>query len=313
MVNIAVDILGGDFAPQAVLDGVESVTPHLHNDTILHLVGPAEIVNAFISKNGSSKLKWIQAEDAIGMDEHPVKALQQKKDSTLSVGFTQMAQGKLDAFASAGNSGAVMVGALNFLKPVQDITRPCVLSSFPRVAGGVNTLLDVGINVDAKPEQLVEFARLGTIYAREVLGVENHRVALLNSGGEAGKGSLLYQKAYTLLNDAKEITFAGNLEPRDFYHTDIDVTVCDGFVGNIFLKQAEGFYKIISERKIKDGYLDKFNYEEYGGSPVLGVNGNVILGHGVSGPQAIHNMILTTEKVAQAKLARKIKKAISNQ
>ncbi len=314
MVDIAVDILGGDFAPQAVFDGVEKVLPQLQPDTQLHLVGPQQRVSDFIAQvHNSSQLHLLAAEEAVSMDEHPVKALQQKRNATINVAYQAMAAKKLDAFASAGNSGAVMVGAMNYLKTIAGISRPCVLSSFPRTDGNFNTLLDVGINVDARPELLVEFARLGDIYAREILGVAQPRVALLNTGSEAGKGSLLYQKAYELLLSNPEINFVGNLEARDFYHQQVDVTVCDGFTGNVFLKQAEGFYHMIKERGVQDEFLDKFNYENYGGSPVLGINGNVILGHGVSGASAIYNMILTTEKVARASLAEKIKKAISNE
>ena len=191
-----------------------------------------------------------------------------------------------------------MVGAMHALKPIEGILRPCVASAFPLPDGAKNVLLDVGINVDCKPEMLLQFARLGEVYAREVLGVNKARIGLLNTGSEKSKGSLLYQKAHELLAAEPGLNFIGNIEPRDFFDGNVDVTVCDGFTGNIVLKQTEGFYKLLEQRKVKDDYLSSFNYEQYGGTPVLGVNGNVLLGHGVSSSKAISNMILASEKVA---------------
>lgn len=315
MTNIGIDIMGGDSAPKVTLEGSAKVLPLLGDDTCLHLIGPEEIINDFLVSNGlenDNRLKVIHAPEAIGMDEHPVKALQQKKNSSMAVGFGMLALKKIDGFASAGNSGAVMVGALNALKPIEGVMRPCVVSAFPQKNDSHNILVDVGINVDAKPEMLVQFAKLGEVYARLVYGVENPRIGLLNTGEEEGKGSLLYQKAHELLRSSKDITFVGNLEARDFYDNRVDVTVCDGFTGNVFLKQAEAFYNLLQYRDIKDPFLDKFNYERYGGTPILGVNGNVVLGHGVSGPTAIANMILATEQVAKAKLSENITKVFKN-
>lgn len=311
MTNIGIDIMGGDSAPKVTLEGSLKALPDLSEDTCLYLIGPEKIIHEFLAQNGqveNDKLKVVNASEAIAMDEHPVKALQQKKDSSLAIGFGLLSRGMLQGFASAGNSGAMMVGALNALKPIEGVLRPCVVSSFPQKEGGFNTLVDVGINVDAKPEMFLQFAKLGETYARLVHGVESPRIGLLNTGAEEGKGSLLYQKAYEILKTAKDITFVGNLEARDFYENRVDVTVCDGFTGNVFLKQAEAFYNLLQFRNIEDPFLDKFNYERYGGTPILGVNGNVILGHGVSGPTAIANMILATEKVAKAKLSENITK-----
>lgn len=315
MINIGIDIMGGDKAPEVTLEGSAKVLPELGKDTRLYLIGPQQLINDFLEANGladSDQIVVVDAQEAIGMDEHPVKALQQKKNSSLAVGFGLLAHQKIQGFASAGNSGAVMVGALNALKPIEGVMRPCVVSAFPQKGDGHNILVDVGINVDAKPEMLLQFAKLGEVYSRLVYGVESPRVGLLNTGEEEGKGSLLYQKAHEILKNSKDITFVGNLEARDFYENRADVTVCDGFTGNVFLKQAEAFYNLLQFRDIKDPFLDKFNYERYGGTPILGVNGNVILGHGVSGPTAIANMILATEKVAQAKLSENITKVFKN-
>jgi len=311
MTNIGIDIMGGDSAPKVTLEGSAKALPELDKDTRLYLIGPQKVIQEFLESeglNGDSRLVVVSAEEAIGMDEHPVKALQQKKNSSLAVGFGLLAQKKIDGLASAGNSGAVMVGALNALKPIEGVMRPCVVSAFPQKNDSHNILVDVGINVDAKPEMLQQFARLGEVYSRLVYGVEQPRVGLLNTGEEEGKGSLLYQKAYEILKNTKDITFVGNLEAREFYEDRADVTVCDGFTGNVFLKQAEAFYNLLQYRNIKDPFLEKFNYERYGGTPILGVNGNVVLGHGVSGTTAIANMILATEKVAKAKLSENITK-----
>ncbi len=312
MINIGIDIMGGDLAPIATLDGGIQSLSQLREGTTLHLIGHAEKMHQWLSGRGINlpeNCVIVDAPETIEMGEHPVKALQSKPQSSLNIGFAMLASGKLDGFASAGNSGAVMVAAMNALKLIEGVSRPCVIGVFPQLNGGFNTLVDVGINVDAKPEMLLQFAQLGATYARVVYGIENPRIGLLNTGTEPGKGSLLYQKAYELLSNSKELTFTGNVEARDFYDGIVDVTVCDGFTGNVFLKQAEGFYQLIAHRKIEDPFLSKFNYELYGGTPILGVRGNVVLGHGVSSPKAISNMILATERIAEAKLSEHITKA----
>ncbi len=312
MINIGIDIMGGDLAPIATLEGGISSLLELQEDTKLHLIGAGDKIQQWLGErsiNLPENCVIVDAPQAIEMGEHPVKALQSKPQSSLNIGFALLAAGKLDGFASAGNSGAVMVAAMNALKLIDGVSRPCVIGVFPQLNGGFNILVDVGINVDAKPELLLQFAKLGATYATVVHGIDNPRVGLLNTGAEPGKGSLLYQKAHELLSNSKELTFTGNVEARDFYDGTVDVTVCDGFTGNVFLKQAEGFYQLISHRKIEDPFLEKFNYELYGGTPILGVRGNVVLGHGVSSPKAILNMILATEKIAKAKLSEHITKA----
>lgn len=315
MINIGIDIMGGDLAPEATLEGSLKAISRLNANTCLHLIGPEETIKAYFeSQKIATAENWkiVNASQTIGMDENPVKALQQKPDSSMAIGFALMGRGILQGFASAGNSGAMMVAAMHALKPIEGVTRPCAISAFPQKGNSYNILVDVGINVDAKPEMFLQFAKLGVVYAQEVYHIKNPRVGLLNTGTEKHKGSLLYQKAHDILSNSKEITFAGNIEAREFYENTVDVTVCDGFTGNVFLKQAEGFYKLLQYREIRDPFLDRFNYELYGGTPVLGVNGNVILGHGASSALAITNMILATEKVAQAKLSEHITKAFKN-
>lgn len=305
--------MGGDFAPHATLEGAVRALEKLSPDSELWLFGNEIAINEHLvnAKIDRSQVRIVPTTQVIEMDEHPIKALQSKKDSSLAVGFGMLAHKKLDVFASAGHSGAVMIGAIHSVKQIESVWRPCVASAFPLPDGSKNILLDVGINVDCKPEMLVQFAKLGSVYAREVFNIESPRIGLLNTGSEETKGSLMYQKAHELLKLESNINFVGNIESREFFDGKCDVTVCDGFAGNLILKQTEAFYKLIRQRNIDDDYLNQFNYENYGGTPVLGVNGNVLLGHGISNGNAICNMILAAEKVAKANLADHIKKAFN--
>ena len=297
MVKLGIDLMGGDQAPSAVMEGLQLVWPHLKPETSITLYGTAETL-ALVPD--SLRLDKIVCSDFIAMDEHPVKALQQKKDSTLVRAFADAAKQKISAVASAGHSGAIMVASMQILGLIDGISRPVVLSVFPKIDGRPLVVLDVGINVDCKAEQFLEFARIGTIYAEKVLGIPNPKVSLLNSGTEKSKGSLLYQKAHSLLAEYSVIQFAGNLEPRDLFDNEVDVLVCDGFTGNIVLKEVEAFFSLSQKLGLEHSFLEQLNYENHGGSPILGVKGNVILAHGASGPEAIKNMILSAESIALA-------------
>jgi glycerol-3-phosphate acyltransferase PlsX len=311
MINIGIDIMGGDYAPHTTLEGVVLALDKINPTSQLVLIGDEHAIRAHLERVdfNSDQIQIVPSTEVIEMTDHPIKALQQKKNSSMSIGFGLLAKEKIHAFASAGHSGAVMIGAMHSVKQIEGVWRPCVATAFPLPTGQKNVLLDVGINVDCKPEMLVQFAKLGSVYAKQVFGIEAPRVGLLNTGAEETKGSLLYQQAHELLKLESEINFVGNLEARDFFDGNCDVTVCDGFTGNVMLKQTEAFYKLLQSRGIQDDYLDLFNYEHYGGTPVLGVNGNVLLGHGISNGNAICNMILAAEKVAEADLAAHIKKA----
>ena len=314
MAGIGVDIMGGDYAPQIVLEGCRQVVSSLAEDTRLFLFGPSDLIEEYFSKNtdiDQSRIEIVHAPEVIGMDEQPVKALQQKKNSSILVGMRHLAERKLKAFASAGHSGAMMVAAMHTLGTVDGFDRPCAATAFPQKSQNPHLLLDVGINNEVKPELLTQFALLGSIYSQLMYGIENPRVGLLNTGSEPGKGNTLYQNAFRLLEETPGINFVGNTEARDFYEGIADVSVCDGFTGNIFLKQAEGMYRLLKEQGVKHPYLDEFNYENYGGTPILGLQGNVVLGHGASSALAIRNMILTTEKLADINLAAKINKLTS--
>jgi glycerol-3-phosphate acyltransferase PlsX len=222
-----------------------------------------------------------------------------------------LSSGKLDVFASTGNTGAMLVGSMYKLNTVPGIIRPCITSTLPAIDGSKTILLDVGSNADCKADVLYQFAVLGALYSKHVHGIENPRVALLNIGEEESKGNLLTLAAYKLLQESDEINFTGNLEGRDLFMGKADVIVCDGFTGNVVLKEAEGIYTLMRKRGIRDEYFDRFNYENYGGTPILGVKGNVIIGHGISNDIAVKNMVLHAYEVSSSGLANKINEAFN--
>ncbi len=309
--KIGIDILGGDFAPKAPLDGVRMAVDLLGPDVRIVLIGDEkQIREELIASNfDSSRVDIVHAADVIGMGEHPVKALAQKPESTIATGFRLMKEGKLDAFASCGNTGAMLVGSMYTVKAIPGVIRPCITTAFPKESGGFNLLLDVGSNADCKPDVLYQFGILGRLYAEHVFGIKNPRVALLNIGEEPEKGNLVAQSAHQMMKDSRDFNFVGNVEGRDIFGDHADVIVCEGFTGNVVLKFAESFYTAIKRRNINDEYFNRFNYEIYGGTPILGVNGTVMIGHGISSPEAIKNMLLLSRDVVNAGLPEKIKQA----
>jgi glycerol-3-phosphate acyltransferase PlsX len=254
----------------------------------------------------------VHAPEIIEMGEHPTRALAKKPDASTSVGFHMLKHKKIDAFASAGNSGAMLVGSIFSVNTIQGIVRPCTSAIIPQEDGGYSLLVDIGTNPDAKPDVFYQFGLIGSIYVKNVYHVENPRVALLNIGHEEEKGNLTTQSAYSLMKDSKDFNFLGNIEGRDILHNKADVIVCDGFTGNIILKLIESFYDLMEKRNLVDGYIRRFNYENYGGTPILGINGAVIMGHGISNDVAIKNMVLLGRDVFKAKIASKIKHALLN-
>jgi glycerol-3-phosphate acyltransferase PlsX len=245
------------------------------------------------------------------MHDHPTRAIPQKPNSSIAVGFDLLASKDIQVFASTGNTGAMLVGAMYKVNTVPGVIRPCITSILPCVNGDQSILLDVGTNADCKPDVLYQFAVLGSLYCKNVYGIENPRVALLSIGEEESKGNLLTTQPHKLLKESDEVNFVGNVEGRDLFVGKADVIVCDGFTGNVVLKQAEGIYSLMKKRGMKDEYFDRFNYENYGGTPILGVKGNVIIGHGISNDIAVKNMILHSYEVARSGLASKINEAFN--
>lgn len=247
------------------------------------------------------------------MSDHPTKSFQKKPESSIVVGFQWLKEARIDSFASAGNTGAMLVGSMFTLKPIPGILRPAIASLLPKEDGGWGLILDVGVNADCKAEVLQQFAVLGSIYAENLLHIKNPRIALMSIGEEEEKGNLLVKETHQLLKETKEINFIGNVEGRDLFNDSTDVTICDGFTGNVILKQAESFYSMILKRGIKDAYFDRFNYEDYGGTPILGINSAVMIAHGISKAKAIKNMILLSREVCEVGLSEKIAKAFSKE
>jgi glycerol-3-phosphate acyltransferase PlsX len=225
-------------------------------------------------------------------------------------GFTYLKEGRIDGFASAGNTGAMLVGATKIIGLIEGIIRPCISSYYPNNASKNNIVMDVGINADAKPENLLQYALLGDLYAKNIMGIQEPRIGLLNIGEEESKGNANAKASFQLLKQDNRINFIGNVEGGDLHKAElVDVIITDGFTGNIVLKQAESFYSILGARKISDPYFDNYNYENYGGTPILGINKTVVVGHGKSNEVAIKNMILLTANMIKSKLSEKITKA----
>ena len=274
------------------------------------LIGQPEAVLPLLQAYGdeASLLVFEPASQLIEMGEHPAKAFQQKQDSSIAVGYRLLHTGEVDAFCSAGNTGAMLVGAMFTVKAVPGVIRPAIANFVPKLHGGFGILLDVGANAECKPEMLEQFGELGSLYAKYVLGIDNPKVGLMSLGEEEGKGTTITQAAHQLLKVNPHIQFVGNIEGRDLFNDKADVLVCDGFTGNVVLKMAESLYDAIVERKMHiDPFFSKFNYESIGGSPILGINDNAIIGHGVSTPLAICNMLLQGYQMAHSGIADQIK------
>jgi len=311
--RIGLDISGGDFAPKATIDGALLAREVLSNDVTIALLGDEELIRTEFANRGKDfeGFEVIHAPEVITYHDHPTKAIPRKPNSSIAIGFDLLAKEYLDVFASTGNTGAMLVGAMYKLNTVPGIFRPCITSTLPALDGSQAILLDVGSNADCKADVLYQFAVLGALYSQHVHGVENPRVALLNIGEEDSKGNLLTIAAYKLLSESDELNFTGNIEGRDLFTGVADVIVCDGFTGNIVLKEAEGIYNLMRKRGIRDEYFDRFNYENYGGTPILGVKGNAVIGHGISNDIAIKNMLLHSYEVAASGLATKINDAFN--
>jgi glycerol-3-phosphate acyltransferase PlsX len=311
--KIGIDIMGGDYAPQKTVHGAILAKKELPKDTEIILFGKREdILSELKSFNiSSSSFEIVDCPEVLGMEEHAIKGLKHKTKSSISVGFHYLATNKIDGFASAGNTGAVFVGGFYSVKAITGIIRPCISSVLPKENGGVGILLDVGANPDCKADVLYQFGILGSLFAQHVCGIESPKTGLLNLGEEKTKGSMLTQAAFEIMEGSKDFNFIGNIEGRDLFEEDSDVIVCDGFTGNIVLKQAESFYNLIKNRGYNDEYFNRFNYENYGGTPILGLNKTVVIGHGISNEIAIKNMITLTKDVIEADLPTKIKETLN--
>jgi glycerol-3-phosphate acyltransferase PlsX len=307
--NIGLDMMGGDYAPLEAVKGVSQFLSEQSNPAHLTLVGDESQIKNLLQELQvrAQNISIVHADQIIDMHESPTKALKEKQRSSISIGFHLLASGKTDAFISAGNTGAMLVGALFSIKAIEGVLRPTISSVIPKENGKTGLILDVGLNADCKPEQLNQFAVMGSVYAQHILGIETPRVALLNVGEEEGKGNILAQATYPLLKENKHINFIGNIEGRDVLLDVADVIVCEGFTGNVILKLAESIYEISERQNLEHEYFERFNFENYGGTPVLGVAKPVIIGHGISHAKAFKNMIVLAQKMIEKDVMSKMK------
>ncbi len=332
--KIALDVMGGDFAPQnEILGAIEvfkTIKPELDLEMIF--VGDSAKIETFLNKQelpSIMKYSIVHADDVVTMEDDPTEVVKKRKESSLYIGAELAAKGSADAFVSAGNTGAMLSVNTILLGRINGVSRPTIGSFFPSRGAHPVLVIDVGANVDCKPRFLYEFAIMGSIYINQMLGIENPKVGLLSVGEEEKKGNEAVKAAHQLLKESS-INFIGNVEGRDILSGVCDVVICDGFTGNIILKFAESFsgflkssFKQYAEKSLINKLLllfakpalgalfKQFNYEEYGGVPLLGVNGVAIIGHGKSTPKAIKNMILKAIETVQKQVNSKIEDALN--
>jgi glycerol-3-phosphate acyltransferase PlsX len=311
--RIGLDVMGGDFAPDAIIEGAVDALPHLSVNETLVLIGDESPIYRKLSEMQiePSLFEIIHTSQVIEMGDHPAKAFSQKKNSSIAVGYGMLKNGALDVFCSAGNTGAMLVGASYTVNVIPGVLRPALVTVLPCVDSRDSVILDIGLNPDCKPEVLLQYGILGSIYAKYVLGTDNPTVGLLNIGEEETKGTPAVKAAYELMKGHPGLNFVGNIEGNAlFFESMTDVIVCDGFVGNVILKMGEAFYNVYKSRNLSDSYFDRLDWENIGGTPIIGINANVVIGHGISKRKAIMNMVLQTRGVVNANLAQKIKEAI---
>ena len=313
MMKVALDVMGGDFAPRATIEGAILALSAVEKGTRIVLIGIEEEIHSQLTGLGAdaSAFDIIHAPEVVGMGEHPTKAISQKPKSSINIGFQLLKNKDIDAFCSTGNTGAMLVGSLFSIKAIEGVLRPGIAGFIPKESGKFGIVLDVGANAECKAEVLAQFAVIGSIYSKYYQGVENPKIGLMNLGEEEEKGTTLLQAAHGLIKAIPSVNFIGNIEGRDVFNDKADVIVCDGYTGNVILKMAETFYNLTNDRGFQHPFFSMFNYEEVGGSPILGVNGNVIIGHGSSSPKAIKNMILQGQGLVKSEITEKIKQAYS--
>lgn len=312
--RIGFDIMGGDYAPLEAVKGAVLAKQELAADVKIVLIGDEPAAKQILLDLGESEnsFEFVHTTEVIAMGEHPTKAISQKRNSSIAVGFGMLAAKQLDSFISAGNTGAMLVGSMFSVKPIEGVIRPCITATVPKPDGSTGLILDVGVNSDCKPDVLYQFGILGSLMMQHIMGVENPRVGLMSIGEEKEKGNLVTISAHQLMESGGPFNFIGNVEGRDMLTDKCDVIVCEGFIGNVILKAYEAFYYVVKKRGSTDPYLDRFNYENYGGTPILGVNAPVIIGHGISNAKAFKNMIFTAKHVTDSNLCSLIKEAFKN-
>ena len=308
--RIGVDIMGGDFAPEATLLGAVLARKDLPEETELVLLGDRKSIDEIATREryDLSGFTILHTPHFIEMKDHPAKAFSEKPESGIAVGLRMLKAGELDGFASAGNTGAMLVGAMQIINSIPGVIRPCLAAPIPNDRGNPTILLDIGLNPDARPDVLYQYGIFGSIYAEFVHGMDNPKIGLLNIGKEEEKGNLLTRATFQAMKNTKDFNFVGNVEGNDFFRDNgVDVVVCDGFVGNVLVKELEAFYDLLRRRGIKEEFTEQLNFEKYGGTPILGILSPVVIGHGISNGPAIKHMILHTRDVIESDFIEKIK------
>lgn len=304
--------MGSDHGPEVPVRGAVLAARELPSLVRLVLIGDPDRIARALQAEGADPAAFdiVPSRDDITMEDNPTKAFQTKPESSISLGFQLLKAGKIDVFASTGNTGAMLVGSVVLIKPIPGVIRPCIPTLVPKEGGGVGILLDVGANADCKSDVLAQFGLLGSLMAEHLYHVPSPKVALLNIGEEDKKGDSLRKDTFELMREQTLYNFVGNVEGRDLFNQKADVMVCDGFTGNVVLKVIEGFHDLLEDHGVKDPFLQRFNYENYGGLPVLGVNGNVIIGHGISNEVAIKSMVFAARDLVESKLNERIQEAL---
>lgn len=312
--RVGIDIMGGDFAPASPILGSILAREELPSDVEIVLVGNKEIIVKYAADHhlDISQFSIVHTPDVVNMSDHPLKSFGKIPNASIFLGQRLLKSGELDGFCSAGNTGAMLVGAVQIISSIPGVIRPAISTTIPSMDGPNAVILDVGLNPDARPDVLYQYGVIGSLYSKLISGVENPRVSLLNIGKEEGKGNLVAKSTFQLMKDSLDFNFIGNLEANElFLNLETDVVVCDGFVGNIVLKEAEAFYRLVSKKQICNGYFEMFNFENYGGTPVLGIQAPLVIGHGISNDKAIKNMIIETSNVVKSGLINNIKEALN--
>lgn len=330
-ITIAVDAMGGDNAPNEIIKGaVQAVQDK--NDIKVLLIGKQDVIQSELSgyNYDNARIEIVHAEDIITNHDAPVMAIRKKKNSSIVVALNLVKDGSADAFVSAGSTGAVLAGSQLILKRVNGVERPPLAPVIPTM-NGVSLLVDCGANVDARPTHLVQFAKMGSIYMENVIGIKNPRVAIVNIGAEEEKGNMLVKETFPLLKNCSDINFIGSIEAREIPYGGADVIVCEAFVGNVILKLYEGLGSALIS-KIKEGLmsttkskvgallckpalkktLKNFDSSQYGGAPLLGLNGLVVKTHGNSKSIEVRNAILQCVTFTEQNMNEKIKNNLSN-
>ncbi|MDA3822701.1 MAG: phosphate acyltransferase PlsX [Bacteroidales bacterium] len=312
--RIGIDIMGGDYSPGSAIEGSILAREEMSSDMQIVFFGNKDIIKTYAKENDLdiSSFEIIHSDDWVRMGDHPIKAYSKNQNASIFYGQKLLRKGEIDGFCSAGNTGAMLIGAMQIITSIPGVIRPAIIAVIPNYEGPDSVILDVGLNPDARPDVLYQYGMLGSLYSRLINKVDNPKVSLLNIGEEEEKGNMVAKSTYRLMSGNEDYNFVGNMEANEmFLKSKTDVLVCDGFVGNIVLKQAEAFYRLVSEKELCHDYFEMLNFENFGGSPIIGVQAPLVIGHGISNAKATKNMISQTANVVKSGLIENINESLN--